>query len=177
MFTPEALVAAATLLRTFHHATVLWSPPAAAWQFQVGAPRSGPVICHNDVGPYNAIYRSGRPVAFIDWDLAAPGPREWDVAYALWRFVPLYEDAACARLGWPVVPRGPRIAAFLDAYGLDRPDDLFDTVLHRMDVTRHTISTWADAGIAGYVGLRREGRLTEITDNMRYVERSSRTWE
>jgi hypothetical protein len=103
---------------------------------------------------------------------AASGPPEWDVAYALWRFVPFYDDAACARLGWPVTPRGPRIARFLDAYGLDRRDDLFDVVLRRMEVTRTTIETWADGGDPAYIRLRREGRLTEITENIRYVEQS-----
>ncbi len=48
-----------------------------------------PVICHNEVGPYNTVYRGGRPVAFIDWDCAAPAPPERDIAYAMWRFVPL----------------------------------------------------------------------------------------
>ena len=176
MFSESALIAAAHLLRAFHDATTGWIPEHDDWQFQVGAPTSGPVICHNDVGPYNSVYRAGRPAAFIDWDFAAPGPREWDVAYALWRFVPLYDDAACARLGWPITARGPRIARFLDAYGLDRRDDLFDVVLSRMDVTRRTIESWADAGKPGYVGLRREGRLTEITDNMRYVEHFHREW-
>jgi hypothetical protein len=34
-----------------------------------------------------------RPLALIDWDFAAPAPREWDIAYALWRCVPLYSSA------------------------------------------------------------------------------------
>ncbi|MEV6851632.1 phosphotransferase [Actinoplanes sp. NPDC051411] len=177
VFSDAALTAAGRLLRALHDATTGWACDRPGWQFQVGAPTSGAVICHNDVGPYNAVYRAGRPVAFIDWDFAAPGPPEWDVAYALWRFVPLYDDAACARLGWPIAARGPRIARFLDAYGLDRPEDLFDVVLRRMDVTRRTIEAWADAGNPGYIRLRREGRLTEITGNMRYVERSHRDWK
>lgn len=177
LHTSAALRGAAELLRAFHDASIgLTGPAPDDWQLQVGAPVGGPVICHNDVGPYNAVYRGGRPVAFIDWDFAAPGPREWDVAYALWRFVPLYDDAACARLGWPVVPRGPRIARFLDAYGLDRPADLAELVLRRMDVTRTTIRTWAEAGNPDYVRLRDEGRLTEISENMRYVERSHLEW-
>jgi hypothetical protein len=177
MYTEAALSGAAALLRALHDATVDFvRGEAADWQFQVGAPTTGPIICHNDVGPYNTVYRAGRPVAFIDWDFAAPGPREWDVAYALWRFVPLYDDATCARLGWPIVARGPRIARFLDAYGLDRREDLFDMVLRRMDVTRTTIQSWADAGSLDYIRLRREGRLSEISENIRYVEQSYREW-
>jgi len=76
------------------------------WQVQVSAPVTWPVICQSEAGPHNAVYRGGQPVAFIDWDLAAPDPREWAIAYALWRFVPLYDDDQSAALGWPVRPRG-----------------------------------------------------------------------
>jgi hypothetical protein len=177
VYTDESLQGAAELLRALHDATVGFVPDGpATWQFQVGAPTAGPVICHNDVGPYNAVYRAGRPVAFIDWDFAAPAPREWDVAYALWRFVPLYDDAACAQAGWPVADRGPRISRFLDAYGLDRRADILAVVVRRMEVTRATIRTWADSGDPNYIRLRDEGRLTEIDDNLRYVAQSCRRW-
>ena len=177
-YTGASLSGAAMLLRAFHDATVDadFDGPAD-WQFQVGAPTTGPVICHNDVGPYNTVYRAGVPVAFFDWDFAAPGPREWDVSNALWRFVPLYDDAMCTGLGWPIVARGPRIAQFLEAYGLAGGDDLFDIVLRRMEVTRMTIQSWADAGNPAYVRLLREGRLGEIRENIRYVERSRPEWQ
>lgn len=47
--------------------------------------------------------------AFIDWDLAAPGRRLWDVALAACSFVPLYPDAA---------RQTERFTLFCDAYGL-----------------------------------------------------------
>ena len=37
------------------------------------------VVCHNDVSPRNTVFRKGRPVAFLDWDLAVPAPPAWDV--------------------------------------------------------------------------------------------------
>jgi hypothetical protein len=177
MYTDRALTAAATLLRRFHDATVDFaSSHLDGWRSQVGAPRAGPVICHNDVGPYNAVYRAGRPIAFIDWDFAAPAPREWDIAYALWRFVPLYDDRTCVRLGWPVVPRGPRIARFLDAYGLDDRAGILPMVRRRQEVVRRTIETWA-AGDPVFAGLLREGRVTDINNDIAYAERSRREWE
>lgn len=35
-------------------------------------------VCHNELFSWNTVFRSGVPVAFIDWDTAAPGPRAWD---------------------------------------------------------------------------------------------------
>jgi aminoglycoside phosphotransferase (APT) family kinase protein len=142
------------------------------WRFQVGAPRSGPVICHNDFGPYNCVYRHGRPVAIIDWDLAAPGPPEWDVAYALWRFVPLYDNAQCSALGWSTAPRGPRVRAFLDAYGDLEVDagTMLETIRLRQCSTLATIRQWADNGDPDYQRLVSEGRLDEIAANIKYLD-------
>jgi hypothetical protein len=177
MYSDAALTAAATLLRRFHDATVDFAPAHQdGWRFQVGAPSGGAVICHNDVGPYNAVYRAGRPIAFIDWDFAAPAPREWDVAYALWRFVPLYDDRTCAALGWPVAPRGPRTARFLDAYGLADRSDILAVVRRRQEVVRDTIETWAAAGDPVFAGLRREGRVAQIQADIRYGDCTRAEW-
>ncbi|MDD6792702.1 MAG: phosphotransferase, partial [Thermobifida fusca] len=76
------------LLRRYHDATVGFVPPRdAVWQLPERAPRE--VICHGDVAPYNTVFRTGLPVAFIDFDAAHPGPRLWDLALAAYRFVPL----------------------------------------------------------------------------------------
>ena len=64
----------AELVREFHDLTP-------------GTPLAGDaqVVCHNDLAPNNTVYSPGgsglRPVAFIDWDLAAPGQRIHDVAH------------------------------------------------------------------------------------------------
>jgi aminoglycoside phosphotransferase (APT) family kinase protein len=76
-------------------------------------------VCHNDLAPVNTIYVDHRPIAFIDWDFAAPAPPLWDVACAAWSFVPLSSDKFCRRYGYSTDARGPRLRAFCDAYGLD----------------------------------------------------------
>jgi hypothetical protein len=118
VFVDDGLVRVAQLHRRYHDAAAGFRPPAgSAWRHLVGVPREGEVVCHNDLAPYNTIYDAGRPCALIDWDLAAPAPRAWDVACALWRFVPLYGDQGCGAMGIPVRTRGPRLRLYCDAYG------------------------------------------------------------
>jgi Ser/Thr protein kinase RdoA (MazF antagonist) len=45
------------------------------------------VICHGDFGPWNIVWREGRPVAVIDFDNVYRGDSAEDVAYALRMFV------------------------------------------------------------------------------------------
>ena len=88
VWTDETLTEVARLLRAFHDATSGFTEPASTtWYLPPREPRE--VICHGDIAPYNSVFRDGRPVAFIDFDTAHPGPRVWDVAYAAYRFVPL----------------------------------------------------------------------------------------
>src|SRR5205823_848175 len=76
----DELARVAGLIRALHTATASFvAPPHARWQFMVGAPREGAVICHNDLSPDNTVYEPpGTPCALIDWDLAAPAPPLWD---------------------------------------------------------------------------------------------------
>jgi hypothetical protein len=154
-----ALAAVARLLRAYHDAVAGFRPsPDSRWNVMVGAPRTGEVVCHNDLSPANTIYRDGLPTAFVDWDLAAPGSREWDVAYALWRFVPLYSDDDCERLGFPVVPRGPRIRIFCDAYRLEHRKTVIATVRKRQRSLYETARAWGREGRPGWSDVWRDTR-------------------
>ena len=77
-----SLVAVAQLVRQFHDFT--------AQSKLVGDEE---VACHNDLSPKNTVYRDLgqglRPVAFIDWDIAAPGARIHDVAHVCWQYLGL----------------------------------------------------------------------------------------
>jgi aminoglycoside phosphotransferase (APT) family kinase protein len=96
-------------------------------------PAWGDVVCHNDLFPPNVIFRDGSPVGLIDWDLAAPAPRLYDVASAANHWAPLADDDLARRWGLPVDRRGERLRLLCDGYGLERGArlDLLDVVEHR----------------------------------------------
>ncbi|MEV0644436.1 aminoglycoside phosphotransferase family protein [Phytomonospora sp. NPDC050363] len=114
------LTAAARLIRDLHDATEGFSTaPGAVWMLPPREPAE--VICHGDLAPYNCVYVAERPVAFIDFDTAHPGPRVWDFAYAAYRFVPLTDPGGpegSAETG----EQARRLRVFADAYGLSAGD-------------------------------------------------------
>jgi aminoglycoside phosphotransferase (APT) family kinase protein len=177
-FDDTSLAAVARLVREYHDAaTGFRPPPDATWHFMEGAPREGDIVCHNDLSPGNTIYVNGAPDAFVDWDLAAPGPRTWDVAHALWRFTPLYTDEDCRRLGIPVQPRGPRLRLFCDAYGLEDREGLVALIQRRQLTLYETARTWGEAGIPGWAEVWRDTRGEQWLRSMRYAERERDEWE
>jgi hypothetical protein len=51
------------------------------------------VICHGDAGPGNFVFRDGTAFALIDWEMASPGRRSWDLATALRYWAPFRNPA------------------------------------------------------------------------------------
>jgi hypothetical protein len=149
----RSLVAVARLLRAFHDLTA-------------GTELAGDreVVCHNDLSPKNTVYDSDlMPVAFIDWDLAAPGERVHDVAHVCWQYLALgpgVTDPAAT---------GRDLRAIADAYGLSDLSALLDTVLWWQDRCWRGIEAEASAGVAHAVRLRALGVVREIQDQYRWT--------
>jgi hypothetical protein len=80
--TDAGLAAVVRLLGAFHLAVADFIPPVGS-ELLGGAPSLAPgeIICHNDPGPWNLIWRDGQPVALIDWDFAGPHNPLDDVSY------------------------------------------------------------------------------------------------
>ncbi len=118
--TDEALVSVAVLLRDYHDAVSGFDPSRQAWPAPPPAAFAGELVTHNDVNLDNVVFRDGRAAALIDFDLASPGSRVWDVACAARLWAPLRPDRHIDD-----VRRGralDRLRLFADTYGLTEAD-------------------------------------------------------
>jgi aminoglycoside phosphotransferase (APT) family kinase protein len=151
--TDDSLVRVARLVRAFHDLTH-------------GTQEAGDqdVVCHNDLAPKNTVYDTAwRPLAFVDWDLAAPGERVHDVAHVCWQYL----DLGPAVTDVPETAR--RIALICEAYGLDDTARLIDTVLWWQDRCWRGIEAGAERGERGMVALRARGVVDGIRDARDWV--------
>jgi hypothetical protein len=119
--TDAALVSVAHLLRAYHRAVGTFDDRTpCAWPSSPPAAFTGELISHNDLNLDNVVFRDERAVALIDFDLASPGSRVWDIACAARLWAPLrpasYIDDS--RRGQAV----RRFRLFVDSYGLARAD-------------------------------------------------------
>lgn len=108
-----AVADAGVTLRRLHDATTgLADRPGlrTGWRFDAIDPVE--VICHNDFAPYNVVFVDGRPVGVIDFDTARPGPRLWDLGYAVFSWAPLER-----RTPITAVEQWRRVELFCAAYG------------------------------------------------------------
>lgn len=145
----EALVRVARLVREFHDLTH-------------GTPLAGDrdVVCHNDLAPKNTVYAvegtRWRPLAFVDWDLAAPGERVHDVAHVCWQYLDLGPNVT------DLAETARRIRLVHDAYGLTDRAGLLDAVLWWQDRCWKGIEAAAERGEPAMVALREGGAVEEV---------------
>jgi hypothetical protein len=150
MLTDAALVSVADLVRRYHEAVRSFDPAGYRWPRPVPAAFRTGLVSHNDVHPANLVFRDGRAVALIDFDLAGPGSAIWDFAAASRYWAPLLDeqDITDSRQG-----RGlERFGIFLHASGLRRADRrrVAEAVVANHDWTYAIVTEAAAAGHEGF---------------------------
>jgi phosphotransferase family enzyme len=151
-----SLARVAGLVREFHDLTA--GTPLAAGE---------EVACHNDLSPKNTVYRDSgtglTPVAFIDWDIAAPGKRIHDVAHLCWQYLDLglgvAEPAAVGR----------RMRLICDAYDLRGRDGLLEAIMWWQDRCWRGIEAKAADGDPAMTRLRDSGAARSVRDAFDWV--------
>lgn len=125
-----ALISAAKLLRTYHDAISDFANSYHGnWQLDSHPPIE--VICHGDYAPYNCVYKEDKVIGILDFDMAHPGSRIWDIAYAVYRFAPITAPENKEGFGTPEEQMA-RAKLFCDAYELQERQLLILTMIERI---------------------------------------------
>jgi thiamine kinase-like enzyme len=182
MRSDDVLKEIAKMLRQYHDC-VNDFPIDDSWESLDNTPPDREVICHNDFAIYNIIFDHEKPVGIIDFDVAAPGPRIWDIAYTLYTCVPLsrffvtetgekvYYDSIqhADRIKW-------KIQLFIEAYGKRFEQDYIETVLQRIEGLCKTITRKANEGDAAFQKMIAEGHLEHYQKDIAFIKEYRNEW-
>lgn len=165
----------AEMLRGYHDAVEAF-PFIEEFEPLDNTPANYEVLCHNDFALYNIIFQGGKPAGIIDFDVARPGPRIWDIAYTLFNCVPLgryhpFEKAEHAQ------KINARIKKFFTSYGVVPPCDLFEIVKRRLEGLCHTLIRKAEEGDPAFQKMVKEGHVDHYKKEIQFIRSYEKTWK
>ncbi|KYG31774.1 aminoglycoside phosphotransferase family protein [Alkalihalobacillus trypoxylicola] len=182
MWSNDALEIIAKMLRGYHDA-VNDFPIDESWQPIDNTPLPFEVICHNDFAIYNIIFAHKTPVGIIDFDVAGPGPKLWDIAYTLYTCVPLSrlyyteKGEAVYYHSKDASTKKERIHLFFQSYGLKRVDiRLIEMVLLRLKGLCNTIKRKARNGDIAFQKMIEEGHLQHYEQDITFISQEGENW-
>ncbi|GAB6988748.1 aminoglycoside phosphotransferase family protein [Paenibacillus pini] len=183
MWSDEALAELAKLLRSYHDATVGFKTSKKSINEYPEMPLNE-VVCHNDAALYNIVFKDKRPAGIIDFDMAGPGPRIWDIVYTLYTSVPLAtfspseDDRAVVQYKRDIhaSARKRRIGIFFNSYGMEVPVDLKEWVISRINFMCTTLTDRAASGDPAFIKLVEEGHLAHYVEEIQFLEKYFDDW-
>jgi len=182
MWSDDTLIEIGKMLRLYHDA-VSDFPIKEDWKAIDNTPKPFEVICHNDLAIYNVIFNRKIPVGIIDFDVAAPGPRLWDIAYTLYTCVPLsrfYLSETGEKVYYHSLQNAnlvkQRIKLFFEAYGKEFEEDYLEMVLLRLEGLCKTITRKASEGDIAFQKMVDEGHLEHYQNDIKFIREHGKEW-
>lgn len=167
-----ALETAASLLRAYHDTTISFlqnNLDPQQWMLPTRQPIE--VICHGDYAPYNVVLNGRIAIGIIDFDTAHPGPRIWDIAYALYRWAPFTNPQNDD--GWGTLTEQiTRAKQFCDAYGLavTEREKAAEVILQRLQYLVDFMRAEAQNGNEAFQQNIADGHHLSYLQDIAYVE-------
>lgn len=183
MWSNDALKEIAKMLRLYHDA-VSDFPIDENWQPIDNTPRPFEVVCHNDFAVYNIIFNHEKPVGIIDFDLVAPGPKLWDIAYALYTCVPLsrlWHTETCEAVYYhpskDAERTKQRVKLFFESYGIAGMEKGFlEMVLLRVEGLCKTMQRKAKEGDMAFQKMIDEGHYEHYQQELEFIREHGKEW-
>ncbi|MFS0861932.1 phosphotransferase [Fredinandcohnia sp. 179-A 10B2 NHS] len=183
MWSNDALREIAKMLRQYHDA-VSDFPLLNEWTPMDNTPNNIEVICHNDFAIYNIIFKHTMPVGIIDFDVAAPGPRLWDIAYTLYTCVPLSRYRHTVK--GEEVRYNPshdaertkhRVELFFSTYGIEGLEQGYlDMVLLRLEGLCKYMKRKAAGGDIAFQKMIAEGHYEHYQKDINFIREHGKEW-
>ncbi len=182
MWSDSVLIEIAKMLRLYHDAVSDFLINDS-WIPIDNTPKQFEVLCHNDFAIYNIIFKHERPLGIIDFDVAGPGPRTWDIAYALYTCLPLsrfYHSENGEKVYYDSKKHANRfkhrIRLFFDSYGKEINEDFLDIVILRLEGLCKTINRKAIEGDAAFQKMVDEGHLEHYQKDIKFIRVHGKEW-
>ncbi|KKI91378.1 aminoglycoside phosphotransferase [Bacillus sp. SA1-12] len=183
MWSNDVLKEIAKMLRLYHDA-VSDFPLLNEWKPMDNTPYKIEVVCHNDFAIYNIIFNHEKPVGIIDFDVAAPGPRIWDIAYTLYTCIPLsrlYHTETGEAVYYDTLKDADRIKQrvklFFESYGIEGMENGFlEMVLLRVEGLCKYMIKKASEGDAAFQKMVDEGHLEHYQKELQFIRKHGKEW-
>lgn len=182
MCSHHALKEIARMLRLYHDA-VRDFPISDDWERMDNTPVEIEVVCHNDFAMYNIIFNNEKPVGIIDFDVAAPGPRLWDIAYTLYTCVPISRffrtktgDIVNYHSSDHADQIKHKVKLFFESYGEEIAEDYLDMVLLRLEGLCQYMKRKASEGDIAFQNMIQEGHLEHYQKDIQFIHEHRKEW-
>ena len=131
------------------------------------------VMCHGDFAPYNVTIISNQAAGMIDFDTLHPGPRMWDVAYAVYRWVPFNAPIHPDTQG-DLDEHIRKARLFLDTYGigLEDKESFVRILIERLEALTQFMRNEAKQGNEDFQSHIQDGHLSVYLNDMEYLRKN-----
>lgn len=183
MWSHNVLKDIANMLRLYHDA-VSDFPLLNEWKPMDNTPDKIEVVCHNDFAIYNIIFNHEKPIGIIDFDVAAPGPRLWDIAYTLYTCIPLsrlYHSETGEVVYYDPLKDSyrikQRVKLFFESYGIEGMEKGFlEMVLLRVEGLCNYMIKKASEGEMAFQKMIDEGHLEHYQKELQFIREHGNEW-
>ncbi|WP_197659900.1 aminoglycoside phosphotransferase family protein [Mobilitalea sibirica] len=167
----EALISVATVMSEYHALGEEYSKTLSGnekWMLPLREPVE--TMCHGDFAPYNLAMKGKKVSGIIDFDTLHPGPRMWDIAYALYRWIPLMSPDNPENFG-KEEDKIKRMDLFLASYGVEhyKLSEVIEWVINRLQYLIHFMQEEARSGNEIFVRNIEAGHLDQYIKDIEYI--------
>lgn len=126
--------------------------------------------------PYNVTIIEGEATGIIDFDTLHPGPKMWDIAYAVYRWVP-FINPANLDCSFSLAEQIRKSRLFLDTYGvkIENRELLPQMMSERLTRLVNYMRNQSDQGNEDFQKNIEEGHMEVYLKDIQYILENERT--